>query len=274
MTTPTEPAGAKTGPTYGTYLRLDDLLGAQTTLTDAHDELQFIIVHQTFELWFKLMLFEAVAARAAMHAGRAAEAVHYLRRLNEIVKVLTTSFNVIETMRPYDFLEFRSELQPASGFQSVQFRELEFVCGVRDERYAKLVERPDQVARLRQRMAEPSVWDAYLELLRRHGLPTDDDPTIVKSIIVILKARDDHALGELTETLIEYDELFALWRQRHVRMAMRMIGAKPGTGAQTVKKLEEGGYGQFGPGGVDYLKSTLPKQFFPLLWEARTFIER
>lgn len=258
---------------YGEYLRLPELLDQQRALTDAHDELQFIVVHQAFELWFKLILHELSATRAAMDKGDAAETVHYMRRVHEIMRVLIASWDVIETMRPWDFLAFRSNLQPASGFQSVQFRELEYLSGLKDERYVKLLE-GGAAEKLRRRLSEPTLWDAYVSFLRRHALPVNTDVEIRTSVITILKDVDHHPLGAVTEALIEYDEVFSIFRYRHMRMAMRMIGGRPGTGSESVARLEEAGYGQMGPGGVDYLKTTLPKLFFPILWEARTFIER
>lgn len=265
--------GQKTASSYGEYLHLPELLRLQRTLTRAHDEMQFIVVHQAFELWFKLMLFELEALREAIGSNDPAQARHFLKRIQAIVKTVTAGFEVIETMRPYDFLEFRAALHPASGFQSGQFREIEFLSGARDERYERLLS-GEALARLKRRAKEPSIWDAYVGLLRRHRLRTGSDSEIVASVIRILKRPDHHPLGPLTEELIEYDELFALWRSRHIRMTMRMIGSRPGTGEKSVQKLVKAGYQQLGSGGVDYLKTTLSKVFFPLLWEARTFIQR
>jgi tryptophan 2,3-dioxygenase len=263
----------KTASTYGEYLAIPQLLGLQRTLTKAHDEMQFIVVHQVFELWFKLMIYELETLRTAMGENDLAQARHYLKRIHAIVKVITSGFEVIETMRPYDFLEFRSRLQPASGFQSLQFREIEFLSGAKDERYVGLFA-GNARERLERRFGEPSVWEAYVGLLRRHGLPAASDREIIASVIEVLKAPHEHPLGSLTEELMEYDQRFALWRSRHVLMTMRMIGSKPGTGQTSVAQLVKVGYEHMGPAGVDYLKSTLPKMFFPLLWEARTFIQR
>lgn len=263
----------KTAGSYARYLRIPELLRQQKTLSEAHDELQFIIVHQSFELWFKLLVFELESVRTAMSGNQIPQALHLLGRVHEIVKLLTVSFDVIETMRPYDFLEFRSLLKPASGFQSVQFREIECISGLRDPRYAELLGGTD-AKRLRRRLDEPSVWDSYVELLKRYGLPARRDSELVRSVSQILQKPSQHPLGELTEALIQYDELFSLWRGRHIRMTMRMIGSRVGTGERSVSKLVKTGYEQMGSGGVDYLKTTLSKVFFPLLWEARTFVER
>ncbi len=261
----------KSASSYGEYLRIPELLSLQRTLTGAHDEMQFIVMHQVFELWFKLSIYELEALREAMRTDDLPQAKHFLKRLQAVLKTVTSGFEVIETMRPYDFLEFRSVLQPASGFQSVQFREIEFLCGLKDERYVRLLEGEE---RLRRRMGEPTIWDAYLDLLKRHRLKTDSEKEIVASVIEVLKDPDHHPLGHLTEEMIEYDELFSLWRARHIRMTMRMIGSRPGTGEKSVQKLVQEGYEQMGSAGVDYLKTTLSKVFFPLLWEARTFIQR
>jgi tryptophan 2,3-dioxygenase len=258
---------------YGAYLRVPELLQLQKTLTSAHDELQFIVVHQVFELWFKLTIFELEAAREAMLRNDALQAVHYLQRVQAIVRTVMAGFDVIETMRPYDFLEFRSHLQPASGFQSAQFREIEFISGLKEERYLRLFG-GEPLQRLRRRFQEPSLWDAYLSILQKRRLRLDSDRAVVSSVIRIMRRPDGHPLGPLTEEMIEYDEVFSLWRSRHVRMTMRMIGSRPGTGRKSVAKLVEAGYDQMGSGGVDYLQTTLSKVFFPLLWEARTFIER
>ncbi len=258
---------------YAEYLRVPELLALQTRVSDAHDELQFIIVHQSFELWFKLLLYELEALREALDADDAAQSLHLLRRGQEIVRLLTAGFGVIETMRSHDFLEFRSLLQPASGFQSVQFRELEFLCGAKDPRYLALAE-GEARDRLQRRLVEPTLWDAYVGGLGRAGLPVTGEAAILGAVIEVLKSVGSHPLGAVTEGMIELDELFLLWRQRHLAMTMRMIGARPGTGHASVATLVEQGYQSMGSGGVDYLRSTLSKVFFPLLWEARTFMQR
>ncbi len=263
----------KDAKSYPEYLRIPELLSLQTTLSPAHDELQFIIVHQAFELWFKLLLFELETLRGAIERDDATQALHYLKRIHEIMRLLVSSFGVIETMRPYDFLEFRNRLQPASGFQSVQFREIEFLSGAKDERYLKLFA-GSAGERLARRFREPTIWDAYVGALHRQGHAVGSDAEVVKAVIEVLKKPAALPLGPVTEALIEYDEAFSMWRSRHVAMVMRMIGSRPGTGQASVAELVKTGYGVMGSGGVDYLKTTLPRVFFPLLWEARTFIQR
>ncbi|MDR5683840.1 MAG: tryptophan 2,3-dioxygenase family protein [Armatimonadota bacterium] len=263
--------------TYGRYIRTAELLRLQQRLSDAHDELQFIVVHQVFELWFRLMIFELESVRGALVRGDLPTAARLLRRATEIARALLVGFDVIETMRPWDFLEFRSQLKPASGFQSRQFREIEFLSGAKDPRYLASFERePEDLAALRRRLGEPTVWDAFIELLRGRGLPTDDDAQIRQTLIRIHKDPSLADLYELSEAMIAYDEMFALWRRRHVLMVERMIGARPGTGQADVQKTigeqasDEPAYFT----GVGYLHETLSKKFFPLLWETRTFVER
>ncbi len=176
-------------------------------------------------------------------------------------------------MRPWEFLEFRERLKPASGFQSLQFREIEFLSGAKDERYLGLFS-GEARGRLEARLAQPTLWDAYKGALARQGHPIGTEAEIVRALMEVMRQPDRPPLGPLTEELIEYDELFSIWRSRHIAMTMRMIGSRPGTGQASVGRLAEAGYEQMGSGGVDYLKTTLPKVFFPLLWEARTFLER
>jgi tryptophan 2,3-dioxygenase len=260
--------------TYGSYIRTDDLLSLQTRLSDAHDELQFIIVHQVFELWFKLLLFELESVREALERGALRGAVRLLQRVTEICRVMTGGFDVLETMRPWDFLEFRSRLQPASGFQSRQFRAVEFLSGLKDPRYLRSFEGvPEDLKVLRRRLEEPSVWDAFVALLRRRGLATSSDTELLHTLIRIHREPALADLDELCEALLNYDEAFSLWRHRHVLMVERMIGARPGTGQEDVRRTVGSSERDYFT-GVDYLRATLSKKFFPLLWEARTFVER
>jgi tryptophan 2,3-dioxygenase len=246
--------------TYGSYLRLPQLLDSQHLESDppAHDELLFITIHQVYELWFKQLLHEAVAAREAMTEGRVWWAQHLLQRMHVIERVLVHQVDVLETMTPQDFLEFRQRLAPASGFQSVQFRELEFLSGAKDaayvQRFRGLTE--SEQARLQQRLDEPSLWDAFLEVLRHRGLPADTDAQVSQSLHTIAHDRSQHAdLWAVSEALLQHDELAANWRARHVTMVERMIGSKSGTG---------------GSSGSAYLRSRLPLRYYPLLWGLRS----
>jgi tryptophan 2,3-dioxygenase len=261
--------------TYSTYLKIDDLTRLQDRLTGAHDELQFIIVHQVFELWFKLLLFELESLRDAIQRQDVHGAIHLLRRIHEIMKTLTAGINVIETMRPYDFLEFRSQLQPASGFQSRQFREIEIISGSGDQRHlAAHRNNPHDLAILERRLSEPTLWDAIVGLMQARGLPAGNDQEVLQSLVRIQKDGVHSDLDDLVEDLLEYDVLFGVWRRRHVLMVERMIGAKPGTGEHVVTGSLGHEYGAMGAGGAGYLNTTLAKRFFPLMWEARTYIER
>jgi tryptophan 2,3-dioxygenase len=170
--------------TYGTYLRLDALLDQQRLETDAHDELLFITIHQVYELWFKQLLFEVEAARDAMTSGQLWWARHLLSRVHEIERILIEQISVLETMTPQDFLEFREQLAPASGFQSVQFRELEFISGAKDpefvDRFKGLTDA--EAARLKRRLDEPTLWDAFCDVLTSSGLAAGSDDEVRESL--------------------------------------------------------------------------------------------
>jgi tryptophan 2,3-dioxygenase len=245
--------------TYGGYLRLDELLAQQVPQADppAHDELLFITVHQVYELWFQQLLYELETVRDAMMAGETWRARHLLGRVHAIERLLITQVDVLETMTPQDFLEFRANLAPASGFQSVQYRELEFLSGLKDEAFLARFRSISaaQRARLERRLTEPSLWDAFLGLLASRGLPAGTDEQILDSLRVVAGDRAAHDdLWQLAEDLLTHDELAALWRARHVVMVERQIGTKSGTGGST---------------GAPYLRKRIPLRYFPLLWELR-----
>jgi len=233
---------------YGAYLKVPELLHLQQGLSQEHDELLFIIAHQVYELWFKVVLFELEASRDRIDADDLFFARHHLQRVHVIEKLLVEQIDVLETMSPQDFLAFRSKLAPASGFQSVQFREIEFLSGLKEPKYvARLDATPEEIARLRKRLEEPSVDDAFRALLERRGSP---------SLLQIFRDRQGHGdLFDLCEALLDHDETFAHWRSRHVLMVERQIGSKTGTG---------------GSSGAQYLRSTLGKRFYPELWEVRS----
>ena len=246
--------------TYGSYLQLPALLNAQRRESQppAHDELLFITIHQVYELWFQQLLFEAEAARQAMFDDSVWIAKHLLKRIHAIERVLVDQIPVLETMTPQDFLAFRQHLAPASGFQSVQFRELEFLSGAKDssfvQRFRGLTD--DERARLARRLEEPTLWDAFVALLQRHGLAVDSDEALRSSLRAAASDRDRHFdVWEIAEALIEHDELAIAWRSRHVLMVERVIGTKAGTG---------------GSSGAAYLRSRLPLRYYPLLWELRS----
>ena len=248
--------------TYGSYLRLPELLALQVPQVDppVHDELLFITVHQAYELWFKQLLHELSAVRDAMVADQTWRAGQLLRRGHVIERLLVSQIDVLETMTPQDFLEFRAALAPASGFQSVQFRELEFLSGAKDERFLSRFRALGSAERdrLASRLAEPSLWDAYLSLLASRGLSVADDDQVLSSLVAIARDRANHDdLWQLAEDLLTHDELAGLWRARHVQMVERQIGTKSGTGGST---------------GAPYLHNRVPLRYYPLLWELRDWL--
>jgi tryptophan 2,3-dioxygenase len=248
--------------TYGGYLAVTDLLAAQRLRSDpaVHDELLFIVVHQAYELWFKQLLFELESIRDLLLAGDGERARHYLTRVHAIERVLIEHIEVLQTMSPQDFLAFRALLTPASGFQSAQFREIEFLSGLKDRRYLRdLAASPDELSRLAKRLDEPTVWDGFVALLERHGLamPEDDEDARMQSLLSMAREKEHAALFAVSEALLDHDEAIAIWRSHHVLMVEREIGAKPGTG---------------GSAGVEYLRSTLGKRFFPELWGLRSYL--
>lgn len=245
---------------YGTYLKVPELLALQAPLSKpaAHDELLFIIVHQAFELWFREMAFELETVRDLISSGDIHRARHLLTRVHAIERLLIEQIEVIETMSPQDFLEFRSNLSPASGFQSAQFREIEFISGLKEPRFLDAATEPEERARLERRLAEPTLWEAFCSLLDAHGLPMPQSDHETRRFSLLKMASDRAAFAELwylSEDLLVHDELFSLWRQRHILMVERQIGTKRGTG---------------GSSGAPYLRTTLDKRFFPELWELRS----
>jgi tryptophan 2,3-dioxygenase len=259
---------------YNKYLRVPELIELQTLLSSPahHDELLFITVHQAYELWFKQILHEIDAAITLMKDDRANESAQALRRIVEIEKLLIAQIHILETMTPLHFLGFRDQLNPASGFQSMQFREIEFSSGLKDEAILREFAHDDFARqRLEARMNAPSLSEAYFALLRRRGFDTPalDAPRDAKerrsnygkrqrALVEVLTHHEEfHQEFHLAEMLLEHDEYFSLWRSHHIKMVERMVGAKRGTG---------------GSEGVGYLRKTLDKKFFPELWEARTYL--
>jgi tryptophan 2,3-dioxygenase len=267
--------GSNAPLSYNKYLRVPDLIALQDCLSDPahHDELLFITIHQTYELWFKQILHEIDAAISQMNEDRAAAAARSLRRVVEIEKVLVGQIHILETMTPISFLAFRDELNPASGFQSMQFREIEFSSGLKDMTVLDNFS-SDEFARerLQARHESPTLADALYAHLRRRGFDApDDDATLAaeenrkrygqraRAVLEILTHFESrYEEFQLIESLIEHDEYFSLWRSHHVKMVERMVGAKRGTG---------------GSEGIGYLNTTLDKKFFPELWEARTYLD-
>jgi tryptophan 2,3-dioxygenase len=248
--------------TYGSYLRIPDLLELQHPLSDPphHDEMLFILIHQVYELWFKQTLHELDAAVRFLERDDLLKVAKAFRRIHAIQRILETQVEVLETMTPQDFNAFRSGLNPASGFQSAQFREIEFRCGVRANESAlrHLELTPPERANLERRLREPTLYDALKGCLARHGFDVSSHEALISTFRTIYENEERHyALYMLLEDLIEFDERVLLWRMRHVAMVERMIGMKAGTGGSL---------------GVSYLQTTLQRRFFPELWEVRTVL--
>lgn len=247
--------------TYGSYLGIDGLLALQRPLSSPahHDELLFIIIHQVYELWFKQLLHELDATIAALDADDLLKVAKLFRRIHTIQRLLEEQVDVLETMTPQEFNAFRDHLNPASGFQSIQFREMEFLCGVRGPELMQQIVLDDaQRARLERRLREPSLYDHVKALLARRGFKVGPPDELVESFrLIYTDAEKRYDLYLLLEDLIEFDERLLLWRGRHILMVERMIGQKRGTG---------------GSPGVSYLEKTLRSRFFPELWEVRTLL--
>jgi tryptophan 2,3-dioxygenase len=271
----TKEYGSNAPLSYNKYLRVPDLINLQDCLSDPqhHDELLFITIHQAYELWFKQILHEIDAAIVMMNEDRLPAAARTVRRIVEIEKLLVTQIHILETMSPINFLAFRDQLNPASGFQSMQFREIEFSSGLKDESLLDEF-RHDEFAhgRLGKRFAAPSLADMFYAALRKRGF---EAPEIgpgesqgerklgyekrTRAVLEVLTHFEQHYEEFLlAEALLEHDEYFALWRSHHIKMVERMVGTKRGTG---------------GSEGVGYLRTTLDKKFFPELWEARTYLD-
>jgi tryptophan 2,3-dioxygenase len=244
---------------YGSYLKIDELLALQQPLSRPahHDEMLFIVIHQVYELWFKQLLHEIDAAMLALDRDDLLRVGKAFRRIHAIQRLLEQQVDILETMTPQEFNQFRDNLNPASGFQSVQFRELEFACGLRRTEILQWVELDEaHRARLERRLREPSLYDHAKALLARRGFETGSPDELIESYRQIYSDEGRYYdLHLLLEELIEFDERFLLWRGRHVRMVERMIGNKRGTG---------------GSSGAEYLSRTLEQRFFPELWAVRT----
>ena len=252
-------------PSYSDYLKLDRLLALQEPGAD-HDEMLFVVIHQAYELWFKEILHELDYLRTLLAKDDLPRAGHAMKRVLTVLKVLVAQVDILETMTPLEFLGFRARLEAGSGFQSAQFRELEFVLG--NKRPAATEQFPagsPERARLEERYREPALWDWFTAFLKRKGHAVPDDvlkrdvtqppvasPEMQRVLIGIY--RGDPALAEFCERLVDLDEGVQEWRYRHVKMVERTIGTKPGTG---------------GSAGAEYLRTTLMRSAFPDLWAIR-----
>jgi tryptophan 2,3-dioxygenase len=255
--------------TYGDYLKVDELLKLQSVRSspEEHDEMLFIVIHQVYELWFRLMLHEGEKVFGDLQDGELFRALKTLRRMRMVLKTLVNQLDVLETMTPLEFASFRERLDQASGFQSAQFREFEFLLGHKRPRFLKFyAEGSPAYTRLQQRLEAPSLVDALYAFLQKRGLdvpaalldrrptdPVEENAELQEALIEAYRTQPDLVL--LLETLTDIDEGLQEWRYRHVKMVERTIGHKMGTG---------------GSAGADYLKTTLFRPLFPDLWAIRS----
>ncbi len=254
--------------TYADYLHLDQLLELQRPRSQPpeHDEMLFIIVHQAYELWFRLQLHEFEKVKQDFTANRLYDAIASFKRTRTIMKVMVEQVDIVETLTPMSFNSFRDRLETASGFQSVQFRELEFLLGYKRPEMLRF-HAPGSAAheRLVRRLHERSVWDCFYDFLEQHGvaipatlrardvtLPTVPNEVVEEGILRLYKTQPD--LEILFELMTDFDEGYQEWRYRHIKLVERTIGSKRGTGGSL---------------GVEFLKKSLFIPVFPDLWAIR-----
>ncbi|HEY9419827.1 MAG TPA: tryptophan 2,3-dioxygenase family protein [Thermoanaerobaculia bacterium] len=253
--------------TYSSYLRVDELINLQTPASEDHDEMLFIVIHQVYELWFKQVLHETALLRRALEGNDRPLALATLKRILTIFKTLVSQVDILETMTPVSFASFRHRLDAASGFQSVQFRELEIALGHRAPGVAeRMPEGSEERRRVEELARQPSVYDSFMRFLtlNGYGIPEEllardvNEPAVederVRAVLVQIYHTDPWN-REVCERLVDLDEGLQEWRYRHVKMVQRTIGMKIGTG---------------GSAGVEYLKNTLFRSLFPDLWAIRT----
>jgi tryptophan 2,3-dioxygenase len=245
------------GMTYADYLKLDALLSAQHPISDLHDEMLFVIIHQTKELWLKQMLHEVRFACRLVREDKFAEAYKALSRVSRIWTVMTLSWEVLSTLTPVDYSAFRDVLGTSSGFQSAQFRELEFRLGIKDPKFLTFYEGGSEGhIRLEKAMAEPSLWDEANAALVRAGFEIEGEGALKAGWLEIYRRPEEFfGLYQLAEKLVDLDDALAAWRHKHMLTVERIIGMKMGTG---------------GSAGAAYLATTLSKRAFPELWAIRT----
>lgn len=263
------------GLTYNGYLKVNELKTLQHCLSEPahHDEPLFIIIHQAYELWFKLILHELDTVVRFMEKGNVRRANFFVRRVVAIMKVLVQQIHILETMNPREFLGFRNHLSPASGFQSSQFREIEFMAGLRHPRLLEHFKHDTEAyEQLKKRYEGPSLEQGFYALMRqkgfnmpetKEGAPAEEaeaqhEQRLQELVRLYHKTHEFIDLNELAESLMDLDEQIFLWRMHHVTVVERIIGFKRGTG---------------GSEGVGYLRSTLEKRAFPELWQVRTYLQ-
>src|SRR5690625_150048 len=256
--------------TYSDYLGLDTLLTSQHRLSDHHDEMLFIIVHHVSELWMKLILHEIQSAIHDIQGGHFSSSFKKLARVSQVQTQLKDVWNVLATLTPSEYIEFRDFLGQASGFQSYQNRLIEFALGYKTKHVLKIYEKDHELhKRIEKAYHAPSIYDVSIQALAKAGLPIDDavlnrdvttphhpNESVKQAWMTVYKNVDKYwELYELAEELVDIEDLFQQWRFRHMKTVERIIGFKKGTG---------------GSGGVRYLKKVLDQYFFPELWELRT----
>lgn len=256
--------------TYARYLALDELLGCQRPLSDRHDETLFIVIHQAKELWLKEIIHEVALAKRLVAEGDVEPAYKALARVSRIQTIMTLSWDVLATMTPADYLSFRESLGTSSGFQSHQFRTLEYLLGLKDESFLRFhAERPAALAQLKAALEQPSLYDVAIAQLPKHGLAVPDavlnrdysqayvpSPEVEAAWLAVYRDTKRYwELYQLAEKLVDLDDALVTWRHKHVLTVERIIGGRPGTG---------------GTEGVGYLAKTLQRRCFPELWSLRT----
>jgi tryptophan 2,3-dioxygenase len=260
------------GLNYNSYLKVPELLGLQHLLSDPphHDEMFFIIIHQAAELWFKLMRHETTAMVEDFRADSVSRALKKLRRIVGVMDLMVKQINLLNTLTPVEFAGFRDKLNPASGFQSIQFRMIEFAYGIREEFFLRFFEKePAKKGELETLLKQPSVYDEFLRALNRGGFnvpasllnrdiskPWVESPELVQVLKRVYEnPQENYHWVLLFETMLDFDEKFAIWRSVHMLMVARTIGMKAGTG---------------GSSGYKFLEGRAPYRFFPELWSVRT----
>ena len=256
--------------TYANYLALDELLAAQRPLSDRHDEVLFIVIHQTKELWLKEVIHEVKLAKRLVAAGDLEPAYKALARVSRIQTVMTLSWDILATLTPADYLSFRGELGTSSGFQSHQFRTLEYLLGLKDESFLRFHEdRPEALAELTEALTTPSLYDRAIGQLAKAGLALPEpvltrdpkatyapSPEVEEAWLAVYRDPTRYwELYQLAEKLVDLDDALLTWRHKHVLTVERIIGGRAGTG---------------GTEGAGYLARTLTRRAFPELWSLRT----
>lgn len=257
---------------YNSYLKVPELLSLQNILSkpEHHDEMFFIIIHQAAELWFKLMMHETSALILDLRAGSVSKALKKMKRTVSVMDLMVKQINLLNTLTPVEFAGFRDHLKPASGFQSIQFRMIEFWYGIREDFFLKFFDKePEKKKLLEEILQQPSVYDEFARAMAKAGYavpaevlnrdvskPWSENAELRRTILNIYEnPQDNYHWVLLFETMLDFDEKFAIWRSVHMLMVARTIGMKAGTG---------------GSSGYDFLAKRAPLRFFPELWSLRT----